>query len=63
MSSIIVLGLIPGTHIQITFLVWLLAAFSFVGYFVALHLRHKQVLLFMVIDWQLRRTIRQSQLA
>lgn len=35
MYSILVLGLIPGTHIQITFLVWLAAA-AIVGLLVSI---------------------------
>ncbi len=31
MSDFIVLGLVPGTHLQITFLVWLLAASTISG--------------------------------
>ena len=44
MSEIIVLGLIPGTHIQITFLLWLLALSGVVAYALVRYSRRKQLL-------------------
>ncbi len=35
MSSLIVLGLIPGTHIQITFLLWSIVAGGLAAYIIA----------------------------
>jgi len=34
MSEFIVLGLIPGTQMQITFALWLIIAFGIIGYFI-----------------------------
>jgi len=47
MSEFIVLGLIPGTHIQITFVLWMLLTVGFgVGFIVwAVHRAH------IVRDW------------
>jgi len=41
MSEIIVLGLVPGTHIQITFLLWLLGLFG-VGSYIALRYERRK---------------------
>jgi hypothetical protein len=35
MSEFIVLGLVPGTQIQITFMAWLIIAFGLFGFWIA----------------------------
>lgn len=44
MSEIIVLGLVPGTHIQITFVLWLLALTATITYVVVRYARRKRLL-------------------
>lgn len=63
MNSLIVLGLIPGTHIQITFAAWLIAAAATLALLVMLFVRRKRLLLYLVLSWRLRQTIRRQQLA
>ena len=63
MDSIIVLGLIPGTHIQITFLMWLIAAVLVIASIVSLYLKRKHIVAFWLLAWQLNTTIKRQQLA
>jgi hypothetical protein len=63
MQNFIVLGWIPGTHIQITFQLWMqlvvvLLAISLVVYVV----RHRRALLVSFLSLYVRRIIRDSQL-
>jgi hypothetical protein len=54
MESLLVLGLVPGTDIQITFLTWLLigaAIFALAG---LLFIKRRHVLLFFMLGLQLR---------
>lgn len=54
MSDFIVLGIIPGTHIQITFLNWLIASLVLVVAFsLVYHLRRRQTIHYLLIRWSL----------
>jgi hypothetical protein len=63
MYSLIVLGLIPGTQIQITFAMWLIAIASFISLLVLVYIRRKHFVAYLLVALQLRQTIRHLQLA
>jgi hypothetical protein len=63
MYSLIVLGLIPGTQIQINFAMWLIAAAVVVGLMITLYIRRKHFIAFLLLAMRLRITLRRQQLA
>lgn len=63
MYSVIVLGLIPGTHIQISFTAWLIAATCLIALLAMAYARRKHIIAFFVLSLRLRHIIRHQQLA
>ncbi len=63
MYSFIVLGLIPGTQVQISFAMWLIAAACVLALAVTAYMRRKHVIAFFILGLRLRSTIRHRQLA
>ncbi len=57
MDSFLVLGLVPGTNIQITFLTWLLAGAAVIGSLVLLYAKRRHLLMFWLLALRLRRQI------
>jgi hypothetical protein len=58
MSDLIVLGFIPGTHIQITFLLWFLVVSGLAASLMARYLKRKRLLRNLIIATSFALTIR-----
>jgi hypothetical protein len=63
MYSLIVLGLIPGTQIQITFYMWVIAATVLLAVLTSLYVARKHIIGYVLMAWRIRWTIRHQQLA
>jgi hypothetical protein len=63
MYSLIVLGLIPGTQIEISFATWLIVMAAVILVMIWLIIRPKHYILFLFTAWRLNATIRRLQLA
>ena len=63
MYSLIVLGLVPGTHIQINFAEWLAAVACVATLITLLVGRRKHVIRYRLAVWRLNAAIRRQQLA
>jgi hypothetical protein len=60
MDSLIVLGLVPGTNIQITFMAWLFAGASIVSAAALLYIKRRHLIMFLVLGLQLKRQLAQT---
>ncbi len=59
MDSLLVLGLVPGTDIQITFLGWLMLGAAIVASFGLLLIKRRHIVMFLVLELQLKRQLAQ----
>jgi hypothetical protein len=57
MDSLLVLGLVPGTDIQITFFSWLCAALCLVALLVLLYVKRRHIIMFLLLALQIRRQV------
>jgi hypothetical protein len=63
MSELIVLGLIPGTHIQITFILWILLVIGIVVAGIVSIARRRHIFRNWIISIRLLMLMRQSTIA
>ncbi len=57
MDSLLVLGLIPGTNIQITFIAWLLLGVATIAAFALLYIKRRHLLMFWMLARDLNRQL------
>jgi hypothetical protein len=60
MQNIIVLGLVPGTHFQVTFLAW--SAVMGTWFAVRLYMKERQALRAFLLAWYVARLIKHRKL-
>jgi hypothetical protein len=59
MESLLVLGLVPGTNIQITFAGWLLVGVAIFLTALLLYMKRRHILMFFMLGLRLRRQLAQ----
>jgi len=57
MDSLLVLGLIPGTNIQITFVIWILLSLAIAAFFVFLYMKRRHLFTFWLLALRLHRQL------
>jgi uncharacterized membrane protein YciS (DUF1049 family) len=61
MDSLLVLGLVPGTDIQITFLGWLYVGLGFGALLGLLYIKRRHIIMFFLLSRKLKRQLEQIE--